>query len=341
MKESLPSFEHRPTVLAVEELRTEFRSEQAVVTAVDGLTLSIRQGEVLGLVGESGSGKSVTAFSILRLVDPPGRVVSGRIMLHGRNILELAEDDFRALRGNRIAIVFQDPMSSLHPLLRIGSQMVDAILAHRRVSKRQAWVEARDALGCVGIPSPDERMMAFPHQFSGGMRQRVAIAIAMLNHPDVLIADEPTTGLDVTIQAQILAEVRKLASESGTALLWITHDLAVVASLADRIAVMYAGSVVEQGSVEQVLDNPAHPYTVGLLASVPSRNKAERRFPQIPGTIASAAAASGCRFMPRCSFARDECSVFPALRSIASGHEVRCVMAAPRALPATPEAPGG
>ena len=330
-----------PDVLVVENLRTEFRGSNGVVAAVDGVSLSVRRGEVLGLVGESGSGKSVTGFSILGLVEPPGRVVAGRVLLQGQDILRCTEAEMRAIRGDRIAMVFQDPMTALHPLLRIGAQMIDAIQAHRRLGRREAWVEARDALGRVGISAPDERMQAFPHQLSGGMRQRVAIAIAMLNHPEVIIADEPTTGLDVTIQAQILAQVQKLAAESGTALIWITHDLAVVSSLADRVAVMYAGGIVEQGDVADVLDRPAHPYTAGLLASSPSRNRAARRLPQIPGSIASAHAAGGCRFQPRCGYAVAACGQYPDLQEIRSGHAARCWRIGAISLPETMEAGRG
>ncbi len=312
-------------VLSVQELRTEFRTEAGVVTAVDGINLSVRPGEVLGLVGESGSGKSVTGYSILGLIDPPGRIAGGRVMLRGQDVLGAGEDALRAIRGNRIAMIFQDPMSSLHPMLTIAAQMTDAILAHRVVPRRQAWAEAREALVKVGISAPEERLSAYPHQLSGGMRQRVAIATAMLNRPDVIIADEPTTGLDVTIQAQILSEVQALAAESGMAMIWITHDLAVVASLAHRIAVMYAGSIVEEGSTGRVIERPAHPYTAGLLASAPSRNRTARRLPQIPGGIASAAGLTGCRFLPRCSRAGAGCEVLPPLAEVAPGHAVRCV----------------
>ncbi|MFI0847742.1 ABC transporter ATP-binding protein [Mesorhizobium sp. IMUNJ 23232] len=333
----VPMHAHRQTgrrlpVLQVEDLRTEFRTKAGIVRAVDGVSFSVEAGEVLGIVGESGSGKSVTGFSIMGLVDPPGRVVSGRIRLAGVDILGLPEERMREIRGGRIAMIFQDPMTSLHPLLRVGEQMVDAIRAHRSVPKARARVEARDALGRVGIPSPEERLQAYPHQLSGGMRQRVAVAIALLNQPQVIIADEPTTALDVTTQGQILYEVKALCASTGTALVWITHDLAVVAGLADQIAVMYAGSIVEQGPVDRVLDAAAHPYSAGLFDSVPSRNAGRPRLSQIPGSVASAFAAKGCRFAPRCARADDRCEVFPALRPVAVGHQARCVHAGSQAV---------
>ena len=227
--------------LEVRNLRTHFFTRAGVVKAVDDVSFSIARGQVLGLVGESGSGKTVTGFSIIGLVDPPGRIAGGSILYQGQDLAKLSERDMRALRGNRIAMIFQDPMMTLNPVLRIDTQMIEAVQAHAQVSHADARARSRDALGMVGIPSPDERLTAYPHQFSGGMRQRVAIAIALLHHPDLLIADEPTTALDVTIQAQILAEVQKLAATYGTALIWITHDLSVIAGLADEIAVMYAG----------------------------------------------------------------------------------------------------
>ncbi len=245
--------------LEVRNLRTHFATRAGVVKAVDDVSFTVRRGEVLGLVGESGSGKSVTGFSIIGLVDPPGRIVDGAILYQGRELTTLPEREMRSLRGNRIAMIFQDPMMTLNPVLRIDTQMIEAVRAHTKVSHAEARARSRDALGMVGIPSPEERLSAYPHQFSGGMRQRVAIAIALLHKPDLLIADEPTTALDVTIQAQILSEVQRLAAEHGTALIWITHDLSVIAGLADRIAVMYAGRIVETGDAAAVLDAPAAP----------------------------------------------------------------------------------
>jgi peptide/nickel transport system ATP-binding protein len=295
-----------------------------VVRAVDGVSFEVKPGEVLGLVGESGCGKTVTGFSILGLVDAPGRIVGGRILLEGVDLLGLREDEMRRVRGARVAMVFQDPMMTLNPVLRIDTQMVEAVRAHQDVDKEKALSLAREALERVGIPSPDERLRAYPHQFSGGMRQRVAIAIAMLNRPRLIIADEPTTALDVTIQAQILYEAQKLCRESGTALIWITHDLSVVAGLADRICVMYAGRIVESGAVDEVLDAPLHPYTQGLIGSVPSRNRRGSPLAQIPGMMpALSELPPGCAFRGRCARAAEACTQQPGLREYKS-HLVRC-----------------
>jgi peptide/nickel transport system ATP-binding protein len=314
-------------LLVVEGLRTHFFTKAGVVKAVDDVSFALDRGEVLGLVGESGSGKSITGYSIMGLVDPPGRIVEGSIRLDGRELTSLDAEAMRGLRGNRIAMIFQDPMMTLNPVLRIDVQMTEAILAHDDVSEATALERAKDALGRVGIPSPDERLRAYPHQFSGGMRQRVAIAIALLNKPDLIIADEPTTALDVTIQGQILYEVQKLARETGTALVWITHDLSVVAGLADRVCVMYAGRIVEQGTTAQVLDAPAHPYTQGLLDSVPSRNVRGVRLRQIPGMTPSLLdLAPGCAFRERCSRADAACAISPLMDLDASDPRrgVRC-----------------
>jgi peptide/nickel transport system ATP-binding protein len=314
-------------VLSVEELKTEFGSGATALRAVDAVSFQVRRGEVLGLVGESGSGKSVTGYSIMGLVARPGTVTGGRILLNGTDLRQLSPEKMRQVRGSRVAMVFQDPMSSLHPMFTIGTQMVDAILAHRRVGRRQARREATEALARVGIASPAERLAAFPHEMSGGMRQRVAIAIALLNRPEVIIADEPTTGLDVTIQAQILYQMQKLVAETGTALIWITHDLSVVAGLADRVAVMYAGRIVEEGAIADVIDASAHPYTAGLLASVPSRNRGQRNLPQIPGWLGKAHAIPGCRFAPRCAFARAACDSRPPMKHVGLSHRAACVVA--------------
>ena len=254
-----------PATLEVLDLRTHFFTKDGVVKAVDGVSFAVNQGKVLGLVGESGSGKTVTGFSVLGLVEPPGRIVGGKVLFHGNDVVALSDDKRRQLRGSKIAMIFQDSMMTLNPVLRIDTQMIEAIQAHDPVHRAIARQRARDALGKVGISSADQRLKAYPHQFSGGMRQRVAIAIALLNKPDLIIADEPTTALDATIQAQILHEAQKLCRETGTALIWITHDLAVVAGLADRICVMYAGRIVEEGGLDEVLDDPLHPYTKGLI----------------------------------------------------------------------------
>jgi len=312
------------STLEVEDLHTHFFTRAGVVRAVDGVSFSVRPGEVLGLVGESGCGKTVTGFSILGLVDPPGRVVRGRIVFEGRDLVKLKEDEMRRVRGSGIAMVFQDPMMTLNPVLRIDTQMVEAVRAHQDVDNREALRIAREALGRVGIASAASRLRSYPHQFSGGMRQRVAIAIALLNRPKLIIADEPTTALDVTIQAQILYEAQKLCRESRTALIWITHDLSVVAGLADRICVMYAGRIVEQGSVDEVLDAPLHPYTHGLIGSVPSRNRRGSPLAQIPGmTPALVDLPPGCAFRARCPRAAELCVESPPLEE-RSGRLVRC-----------------
>jgi peptide/nickel transport system ATP-binding protein len=314
-----------PELLTIENLHTHFFMKSGVVKAVDDISFTVKRGEVLGLVGESGSGKSVTGFSILGLVDPPGCIVSGRILFHGRDIVPLPEDQLRSLRGSRIAMIFQDPMMTLNPVLRIDTQMIEAILTHKKVDRKTARRRARDALGLVGIASPDERLRAYPHQFSGGMRQRVAIAIALLNKPDLIIADEPTTALDVTIQSQILYEAQKLCRETGTALIWITHDLTVVAGLADNICVMYAGRIVEQGSIDDVLDHPLHPYSNGLIGSVPSRNKRGNALYQIPGMTPSLLnLPPGCAFRERCPRAGHACVTSPEITRPVAGRRIRC-----------------
>ncbi len=314
-----------PMILEVADLQTHFFTGSGIVKAVEGISFSVAKGEVLGLVGESGSGKSVTGFSILGLVDPPGRVVGGSIRFLGRELVGLDDEQMRRLRGLKIAMIFQDPMMTLNPVLRIDTQMTEAIFAHHKVSREAALQRARESLVRVGIASPDERLKAYPHQFSGGMRQRVAIAIAMLNEPDLIIADEPTTALDVTIQAQILFEAQKLCRDTGTAMIWITHDLTVVAGLADRICVMYAGRDVEQGGIDQVLDHPLHPYTHGLIGSVPSRNNRGERLAQIPGMTPSLLnLPPGCAFRERCAYATERCTEEPPHNTFAEVHSCRC-----------------
>jgi peptide/nickel transport system ATP-binding protein len=312
-------------LLRIRNLQTHFRTEAGLLKAVDGVSFDVARGKVMGLVGESGSGKSVTGFSIMGLVDPPGRVVGGEILFDGVDLTRLAQAEMRALRGRRIAMIFQDPMMTLNPVLRIDTQMIEAITAHEPASRAAARARARDALGRVGIPSPEERLDAYPHQFSGGMRQRVAIAIALLHKPQLIIADEPTTALDVTIQAQILAEIQTLARESETTLVWITHDLAVVSRLADEIAVMYAGRIVESGPAGEVLERPAHRYTAGLIGSVPSRNRRGARLAQIPGMTPSLVdLPEGCAFRTRCAYADAACLKDPP--PVLSGARVhRCV----------------
>jgi peptide/nickel transport system ATP-binding protein len=315
----------RPT-LSVRDLRTHFFTKAGVVKAVDGVSFDVAPGEILGLVGESGSGKSITGFSIIGLIDPPGRVVSGTIEFQGENLVDASPERMRSLRGNRIAMIFQDPMMTLNPVLRIDTQMVETVLAHQNVSKAKALELARDALAMTGIPAPERRLKTYPHELSGGMRQRVAIATAFLNKPDLIIADEPTTALDVTIQAQILYEAQLIAKNTGTALIWITHDLAVVSALADKIAVMYAGRVVESGATDDIIGRPMHPYTQGLIGSVPSHNKRGTRLTQIAGMTPSLLALpQGCAFQTRCAFAEAACKVDPPVLTPAPGRAVRCI----------------
>ena len=312
-------------VLRVKDLRTEFAVRAGVVKAVDGVSFEVGRGRILGLVGESGSGKSVTGYSILGLIDPPGRIAGGEVLLNGVDVTKLRGDDLRRMRGARIAMVFQDPMMTLNPVLKVSTQMIAAVQAHDKVSRDVARTRARDALATVGIPSPEERLDAYPHQLSGGMRQRVAIAIALLHKPAVIIADEPTTALDVSIQSQILAEVRRLATETGTAFIWITHDLAVVSSLADDICVMYAGRIVETGLADAVIMSPRHPYTAGLLASVPAEHVPGSRLPQVPGSAPSLAdLPPGCAFAPRCPKAGPACNTPPPVQHFEDGRTALC-----------------
>jgi len=299
-------------LLEVRDLRTHFLTRAGVARAVDGVSFSLAAGEILGLVGESGSGKSVTGFSLLGLVDPPGRIVGGSVRFRGQELVGLPERAMRALRGRHIAMVFQDPQATLNPVLSIGAQMALAVRAHERVSDRAARARAAAVLTRVGIPDAARRLDAYPHEFSGGMRQRVAIATALLHGPALIVADEPTTALDVSIQAQILAEMKALAAASGTALIWISHDLATVSALADRVLVMYAGRIVESGPVGAVLRAPLHPYTRGLLDSLPAMAAPGQRLRQIPGTAPSLLALpEGCAFAPRCARASPACASPP------------------------------
>jgi oligopeptide transport system ATP-binding protein len=315
-------------LLEIKDLKTHFFTQEGVVKAVDGVTYSVEEGETLGLVGESGSGKSVSALSILRLIpSPPGKIVGGEINFQGRDIVKLDESELRKLRGNDIGIVFQEPMTSLNPVLTIGRQMTEAIELHLDLHGKAANDRAAELLEMVGIPEARRRLVDYPHQFSGGMRQRVMIAMAMSCNPKLLLADEPTTALDVTIQAQILEIMSRLSREFGTAVIIITHNLGVVARYADRVNVMYAGRVIESGSAEEIYDNPKHPYTLGLLNSVPrlDETRKEKLIPieGLPPDMAHL--PEGCRFYPRCSFRVDKCrEEYPPFRLVGDKHYAAC-----------------
>ena len=311
--------------LAVAGLRTHFPTRAGLVRAVDGVSFTLGRGEVLGLVGESGSGKSITGFSILGIVDPPGRIVGGSVRYHGRELVGLAPRDLRRLRGREIAMVFQDPMATLNPMLTVGRQMDLVLAAHGRVRRPERRARCLDLMTRLGIPAPESRLAAYPHELSGGLRQRVAIAVALLNRPSIVIADEPTTALDVSIQAQILREMTGLVRETGLAMLWISHDLAVVSGVAQRVAVMYAGRIVEDGPVRTVLRTPRHPYTRGLLDSLPARARAGEPLASIPGTTPSLIAPpEGCAFHPRCARATNLCRTLDPERREAGGQGFRC-----------------
>jgi peptide/nickel transport system ATP-binding protein len=328
------------TVLDVKGLQTVFFTNSGLFKAVDDVSFSVRRGETLAIVGESGCGKSVTALSIMRLVpDPPGRIVGGSILLEGTDLLALDEDHMRQIRGNRISMIFQEPMTSLNPVMRIGDQITEAVCLHRPMSRKQAWTQAVEMLRLVRIPEPERRATEYPHQLSGGMRQRAMIAMALACRPALLIADEPTTALDVTIQAQILALVLELQKELGMGLILITHDLGVVAQTAQRVIVMYAGKKVEEADVEALFANPRHPYTRGLMASIPTvplaGANADARLVEIPGMVPSLTnLPKGCAFAPRCRLAIDRCrEQYPPLQDWGSGHLAACWRAAELAGP--------
>ena len=314
-------------ILEVRNLHTVFRTDDGIVRAVNGVSFDVREGETLGLVGESGCGKTVTAFSVLRLIPmPPGRITEGEIRYRGTDLLKLRESKMRELRGNEISMIFQEPMTALNPVYTVGNQIMEAIRLHQRVGAAEARSRAVEMLVQVGIPSPEQRVDEYPHQLSGGMRQRVMIAMALSCNPAVLIADEPTTALDVTIQAQILDLLTKLQGELGMAILLITHDLGVIAETADRVAVMYAGKIVEYAGVEDVFDRPRHPYTLGLLESIPKLHERKETLRVIPGTVPPPTAfPPGCAFHPRCPFAEERCRrEIPELEDAAEHHQVRC-----------------
>lgn len=315
------------SLLDITDLVTVFRTPGGTFAAVDGLSLHVNSKETLGLVGESGSGKSVTAYSILRLVpDPPGKVAGGRILFCGQNLLALSEDKMRHIRGNRISMIFQEPMTSLNPVLTVGEQLTEVIVRHKKEKKKEAKLRSVELLRKVGLALPEKRMTQYPHHLSGGMRQRVMIAMALLCGPELLIADEPTTALDVTIQAQILDLLRSLQEEYDMSMLLITHDLGVVAEMAHRVVVMYAGKVVEQADVVSLFREPLHPYTRGLLQSIPDTGQKTSKLYAIPGQIPEPLALPpGCLFGPRCRYAKDVCFLKePPLLEAGAGRLVRC-----------------
>jgi oligopeptide transport system ATP-binding protein len=315
-------------VLQVRNLTTRFKTERGVVTAVDNISFEVAAGETLAIVGESGSGKSVTSMSILRLIpSPPGRIENGEILFDGKDLLKLNEDEMRAIRGNRIAMVFQDSMSSLNPSITIGKQIAEPITLHRNASWKEAYDKARDLLSMVQIPDAQDRLSVYPHQFSGGMRQRSMIAMALACQPKLIIADEPTTALDVTVQAQILDLLKDLTQKAQTSMILITHDMGVVARYADRVAVMYGGRIVEQGPAREIFNRPAHPYTQGLLASIPRIDSdPSQPLPAIEGMPPDLSALPvGCAFAPRCPKATRECEASrPALAKVSEGHLKAC-----------------
>jgi peptide/nickel transport system ATP-binding protein len=318
-------------LLRVEDLRVEFSTEDGVVHAVDGISYEVHRGRTLGIVGESGSGKTVSSLTTLGLTRSQGALVSGRILFEGRDLVALSEADLRAIRGNDIAMIFQDPLSSLHPFFKVGAQLIEALRVHRDISKAQARARTIELLELVGIPDPARRVDDYPHEFSGGMRQRAMIAMALANEPKLLIADEPTTALDVTVQAQILALLERLQRELGMAIVIITHDLGVVAEMADEIAVMYAGRIVEKASATTVFEGPEHPYTWGLLKSIPTLSSSrEEDLVPIPGTPPSLIQPpSGCHFHPRCPYAQpSHARIDPELRPVEDqpGHGVACLL---------------
>ena len=336
VEELVPPSGQRPArrrgerLLEVEGLRTTFHTRDGDVRAVDGIDFHVDRGEIMGLVGESGCGKSVTSLSILRLVARPGRVEAGRVRLAGTDLLKLSGEEMRRIRGNRISMIFQQPTSSLNPVWDVGTQLSEVLEIHRNMKARAARARALELLRMVGIPDPERRLKAYPHEMSGGMAQRVMIAMALACEPELLIADEPTTALDVTIQAQILDLMRDLRDRTGTAIIFITHDLGVVAEMCDRVAVMYAGEIVEQTDVATLFRQPLHPYTRGLIGSIPVVGEVKDSLAVIPGNVPNLIdLPKGCRFAPRCA-ARVEhdvamaTEVHPSLRPIAQGHDVRC-----------------
>jgi len=314
------------TILSVRDLETVFRTEEGLARAVGGVSFDVRRGETLALVGESGCGKSVTSLSILRLVPPPGRIAAGQILYKGRDMLQMSEEEVRRIRGKEIAMIFQEPMTSLNPVFTVGRQIAEVLEVHERMAPEQIYERTVEMLRLVGIPAAEHRVEEYPHQLSGGMRQRVMIAMALICNPSILIADEPTTALDVTIQAQILKLLSRLQRELRMSVILITHDLGVVAQNAHRVAVMYAGRIVEFADVDELFDRPLHPYTVGLFESLPSMHERGKRLKVIPGRVPTPARIpSGCAFHPRCPIADASCAAsVPQLQELRTGHWVRC-----------------
>jgi len=316
-------------VLDVKQLQTTFFSSDGEIPAVDRISFSVHKGEILGIVGESGCGKSVTSLSIMKLIpQPPGKITNGEIWLNGENLVQATEKRMREIRGNEVAMIFQEPMTSLNPLFTIGDQLIEGIRIHKKIRKKDAHKEAVNMLTLVGLPRANQIMKEYPHQLSGGMRQRVMIAMALSCHPRLLIADEPTTALDVTIQAQILALMKDLNEKLDTAIVMITHDLGVVADLCQRVIVMYAGKIVEEAEVRDIFKNPKHPYTVGLLQSVPDVREKKERLYSIPGNVPKPGSIQqGCRFAARCDKVQDRCYVEdPKLYQLENGQSVRCFL---------------
>jgi len=297
-------------VLSVRNLRVEFLTRRHTLRAIDGISFDIAKGEVLGVVGESGAGKSVTGLAVIGLIDPPGRITGGEILLSGMRIDHLPAEEIRRVRGKRIGMIFQDPLTSLNPLYRIGDQIIETIKTHTNLSDTAARKRAIDLLAEVGIPAPDKRIDGYPHEFSGGMRQRVVIALAICAEPELIIADEPTTALDVSVQAQIIALIKRLGRDHGTAVMLVTHDMGVIAETCDRVAVMYSGRIAEIGPVQDIVKTPLHPYAKGLMGAIPTLAGEDKRLVQIPGTMPRLSAIPpGCPFNPRCAFVFDRCRV--------------------------------
>lgn len=322
--------DNKQPLLEIKNLKTYFFTADGVVKAVDGVSFNVKPGEILGLVGESGCGKSVTSFSVLRLVDDPGKIVAGEVYFEGKNLLDLSINEMTKMRGNRMSMVFQQPQSSLNPVYKVGSQIAEVFQIHQHIRNKDAWEESVKLLKLVGIPDAEEKAHAYPHEMSGGQAQRVMIAMALALKPQLLIADEPTTALDVTIQAQILDLIRGLREKTGTSVILITHDLGIIAEMADRVAVMYAGQIIEEADVDTLYSSPQHPYTQGLIASVPVLGEVKEELAVIPGSVPNLIdMPTGCRFAPRCTF-REEYGLTiceskePDLVKTAGEHMVRC-----------------